>query len=70
MNRQGRRQAAKGKGAPKSGSLLEALVGHRVIGGCEDCSAYQDVTRVDGIYHITIAHDVTCPWLNAREGTR
>ena len=68
MNRH--HQAAKRQGAPKPSSLLDALVGHRVIGGCEDCSAYQDVTRVDGIYHITIAHDATCPWLAAREGTR
>ena len=63
-----RRQAAKCKTEPVS--LLDALVGHRLLGGCEDCSAYQDVTRVDGVYHITIAHDATCPWLNAREGTR
>ena len=69
MNRHGRRQAVQRK-TPEPVSLLDALVGHRLLGGCEDCSAYQDVTRVDGIYHITIAHDVTCPWLNAREGTR
>ena len=62
-----RRQSAKCKTEPVS--LLDALVGHRLLGGCEDCSAYQDVTHVDGVYHITIAHDATCPWLNAREGT-
>jgi hypothetical protein len=69
MNRHGRRQAAKRK-TPEPGPLLDALVGHRILGGCEDCAAYQDVSRVDGIYLITVAHDATCPWLNAREGTR
>ena len=69
MNRPERRQAAKRK-TPEPVSLLDALVGHRLLGGCEDCSAYQDVTRVDGVYLITVAHDTTCPWLNAREGTR
>jgi hypothetical protein len=69
VNRRERRQAAK-RQAPEPVSLLDALLDQRITGGCEDCDAYQDVTRVDGVYHVTIAHDVTCPWLNAREGTR
>ena len=69
MNRPERRTAAKRKTSEPL-SLLDALLGQRITGGCEDCDAYQDVTRVDGVYHVTIAHDATCPWLAAREGTR
>ena len=67
MNRGERRQAAKRK-TPEPVSFLDALLDQRILGGCQDCDAYQDVTRVDGIYRITISHDATCPWLNAREG--
>jgi len=69
MNRHERRRAPARK-TPEPVSPLDALVGHRVLGGCDDCNAYQDVTRVDGIYRITVRHDDTCPWYNARGGRR
>jgi hypothetical protein len=36
MNRHGRRQAVQRK-TPEPASLLDALVGHRLLGGCEEC---------------------------------
>jgi hypothetical protein len=48
-----------------SSSALEHLTGHRLPGGCDDCAAYQTVTRVaDGLYVLTVHHDDTCPALN------
>jgi hypothetical protein len=46
---------------------LEALIGQRVTGGCDDCAAHQSVTKqADGIYVFTVHHDDTCPWFKAR----
>lgn len=48
--------------APRS--VLDAMVGRRTPGGCEDCSAYQTVVRTgDGVYDLTVHHDDTCPRL-------
>ncbi len=48
-------------------SVLDALVGRRVLGGCDDCTAYQTVSRcADGVYLLTVHHDATCPALNGR----
>lgn len=44
---------------------LDALVGRRVPGGCEDCNADALVRRdpESGVYVVTVAHDDGCPWL-------
>ena len=43
-------------------SVLDALTGHPMPGGCDDCTAYQRVTRHDtGVYVLTVHHDDTCP---------
>ena len=69
MNRAERRAAGK-RTTPAAIPFLDALLDQRVAGGCPDCDAYQRVTQVDGIYHVSIYHDDTCPFLNAREGIR
>lgn len=52
-------------------SSLDAMTGHRTPGGCDDCNAYQTMTSTaDGVYELLVHHDATCPWLNARGGTR
>ncbi|HIW29781.1 MAG TPA: hypothetical protein H9987_07185 [Candidatus Luteococcus avicola] len=39
-----------------------------IPGGCLDCNAEQTMTRdSNGVYHITIHHDTTCPWLASIE---
>ena len=70
MNRADRRQASQRKTtAPVS--FLAALLDQRIPGGCPDCDAYQELTTDgSGIYVLTVRHDDTCPFLNAREGTR
>ncbi|MGI8578525.1 MAG: hypothetical protein ACR2KG_11590 [Nocardioidaceae bacterium] len=55
---------------PDSGPLdpVHRATGNgRVPGGCDDCDAYQTLTKQHGIFHITTHHDDTCPWLAARE---
>jgi hypothetical protein len=48
-------------------AAFRQLIGHRIPGGCDDCSAYQEVSRLDGIYIINICHDDTCPtWRQIR----
>jgi len=43
-------------------SVLDAMTGHRMPGGCKDCSAYQTLDRHDtGVYILTVHHDDTCP---------
>ena len=51
---------------------LQPLVGHRIPGGCDDCNAHQKMTHDPhtGIYHLTVHHDATCPWLALHEGRR
>jgi len=34
----------------------------RIPGGCKDCNAYQTAVLSDGIYHLTVHHDPTCPY--------
>ena len=56
MNRAERRAAGK-RTTPAAIPFLDALLDQRV-------------TQLDGIYHVSIYHDDTCPFLNAREGIR
>jgi hypothetical protein len=51
--------------------LFEAMAGRHIEGGCDDCNAYQTMmTRQDGIHVLTIHHDDTCPFLQARWASR
>ena len=44
-------------------SVLAALTGRRLPGGCDDCSAYQTVSlSSDGLYVLADHHDQTCPF--------
>ena len=46
-------------------SVLEPMVGRKLPGGCDDCNAYQVMSRcADGLYVLTVHHDETCPYLN------
>ena len=50
-------------------SALEAMTGHRIPGGCDDCDAYQTVERRPddawgGVYVLTVHHDDGCPFLS------
>jgi len=67
VNRAGRRAAGGDRFR-----ALDALAGRRIPGGCDDCDAYQEMTTDGaGVYVLTVFHDDTCPWLNARtEATR
>ena len=56
---------------PRSGTLLDSIAAtigdQRIAGGCDDCGAYQTMTkRDDGVFRVTVHHDATCPWLKAR----
>lgn len=43
-------------------SVLDAMTGHRMPGGCDDCTAFQTLDRHDsGVYLLTVHHDDTCP---------
>jgi hypothetical protein len=33
----------------------------RILGGCEDCDAYQSIRKAGATYVLTIFHDDTCP---------
>lgn len=53
-------------------SALAAMTGRRLPGGCDDCDAYQVLSRMPsdqwgGVYVLTIHHDDTCPWLADRQ---
>jgi hypothetical protein len=49
---------------PGPGSVLDAMTGRRLPGGCDDCDAYQTVTlHTDGLYVLLVHHDATCPAL-------
>jgi hypothetical protein len=52
---------------PTFSDAVLAEFGHRRIpGGCEDCDAYQIVSRVaEGIFSLNIHHDDSCPFLLA-----
>jgi hypothetical protein len=43
--------------------IFESIAGQRFEGGCDDCNAWQEMTRQHGIYVIEISHDDTCPFL-------
>lgn len=46
-------------------SALDAMTGRRLPGGCDDCAAYQTVTRhANGVYVLVVHHDPGCPALN------
>lgn len=46
----------------KPSAVLDAMVGHRLPGGCDDCDAYQTMSQVvPGVYILTVHHDPTCP---------
>ncbi|QGF24742.1 hypothetical protein [Raineyella fluvialis] len=54
-----RRRARKAPG----NAALDALVGRSFPGGCDDCHAYQTMTRdSSGIYRVTTYHDNSCPY--------
>lgn len=37
-----------------------------IPGGCDDCNASTDLTdHGDGITHLVVRHDDTCPWFAA-----
>lgn len=43
---------------------LDAMVGSHSAGGCSDCHAEQSFSRDDdGIYHLLVEHDPSCPTL-------
>ncbi len=38
------------------------MTGHRMPGGCDDCHAYQTVTKqATGVYVLAVCHDDGCP---------
>ena len=46
-------------------SALAAMTGRRLPGGCDDCDAYQVLSRcADNLYVLAVHHDDTCPHLN------
>ena len=52
---------------PRAASALDAMTGRRLPGGCDDCTAYQVMSRcADGLYLLTVHHDPTCPSLAER----
>lgn len=52
---------------PPLGSKLDAMTGHQMPGGCDDCDAYQVMTKqADGVYVLAVHHDTTCPYLQGR----
>jgi hypothetical protein len=47
-------------------SIARLLKGRKILGGCDDCNAYQTIEEDPtylGVFHINITHDDTCPWL-------
>ena len=45
-------------------SVLDAMTGHRMTGGCDDCDAYQTITQhTPGVYMLNVWHDDDCPEL-------
>jgi hypothetical protein len=46
-------------------SSLAALSGRRLLGGCGDCDAEQELTDMgDGVFVLVVRHAETCPRLN------
>ncbi len=49
------------------GSALDAMTGHRMPGGCDDCHAYQTIEQqTPGVYLLAVWHDNGCPELRRR----
>jgi hypothetical protein len=47
--------------------IFDGMAGQRIPGGCDDCDAYQEITRQDLVYVLTVHHDDTCPtWQQIR----
>lgn len=45
-------------------SSLAAMAGRRLPGGCDDCDAYQVLSRcADDLFVLVVHHDPTCPHL-------
>ncbi|MDX3099699.1 hypothetical protein [Nonomuraea angiospora] len=51
-------------------TLLAALNGSTIPGGCDTCNAEQEVARVGRITHITVHHDNQCPTLKQKQNRR
>jgi hypothetical protein len=43
--------------------IFESIACQRIPGGCDDCDAWQEMTRHGRVYLVEISHDDTCPWL-------
>lgn len=44
-------------------SYLDAMTDRPLPGGCDDCDAYQTVTKTsDGVYVLAVHHDPSCPY--------
>ena len=69
MNREQRRSA--GQRGPTQqadrqpvGSVLDAVTGHQIPGGCDTCTAFQTITQhAPGVFLLNVFHDDTCPEL-------
>ena len=51
-------------------SVLAGITGRRLPGGCDDCLAYQVLSRMPNdqwgaVYVLTVHHDDTCPVLTS-----
>lgn len=52
-------------------SVLDALTGRRLPGGCDDCTAYQTVQQqTPGVFLLTVHHDDSCPTYRAMRPRR
>jgi len=52
--------------AYRPSATLDAMTGHRMPGGCDDCDGYQTMSQVaPGVYILTVHHDLTCPTYRA-----
>lgn len=48
--------------------LFKRVHDREIDGGCDDCNAFQRLTQTDGIWHLVVHHDETCPWFLAQKG--
>jgi len=62
VNREERRAAGQRGTRRPAASALDAMTGHGIPGGCDDCTAYQTVEQhAPGVYVLGVHHDLTCP---------
>ncbi len=67
MNREQRRAAGQRGAHRPAASALDAMTGHRIPGGCDDCHAYQTIEQAaPGVHLLVVFHDDTCPDLRRR----